>query len=486
MSLSYSNPRLRNLYYRCPTVLKEWLALVYSFRQHSNRFGGVFAAQLAELERHIHRSVEEIAQDQLACLKRMVIHAGANVPYYRQLFQSVGFKPESLQSLDDLRRIPLLDKETVREQYDELIATSKVGRTIAMHTSGTTGKALHLIISQEANQRYYAWWWFHYGWAGIQRGDRVATFWGQPVAAPDSLRPPFWVRDRLENELFFSSQHITPHTLPLYADALADFKPVLIRGYPSSIYLLALYLLETGREDIRPKAVYPSSETLFDFQRKVIEQAFGCKAYSYYGNAERVAQFLQCREGNFHVATEACVVEVLNADGSPAAAGELGELVCTGLINRAMPLIRYRVGDTGIAAADQCACGMNTPILSSLTGRVEDIVVTPDGRHVGRLDHAFKGTLNVKEAQIVQEDVHSILIKIVPRQGFSSDNERVILDELRLRLGYEIRIHLQLVDRIPRTATGKFRFVISKVPIQIGSSLVGCTASDSRVASSRS
>jgi len=466
-------------------MLKECLALVYSVRQRSNRFGGVFAAQLAELERNVHHSAEEISEDQLTRLKRTVIHVGANVPYYRRLFRSIGFEPESLHSLDDLRRIPLLDKETVRERHNQLIATSEVGRTVAMHTSGTTGKALHLTITQEANQRSYGCMWFHYEWAGIHRGDRVATFSGHPVAAPDSLRPPFWVRDRLENELFFSSQHITPHTLPFYATALADFKPVLVRGYPSSIYLLALYLLEAGREDIRPKAVYTSSETLLDFQRKVIEQAFGCRAYSYYGNAERVAHILQCRAGNFHVVTEACVVEVLRPDGSLAPAGESGELVCTTLIDRAMPLIRYRVGDRGIAAAGQCACGMNGQILSGLTGRVEDVVVTPSGRHVGRLDHVFKDALNVKEAQILQEDVNSILVKIVPRQGFTSGDERVILDELRLRLGYEIEVRLQLVDRIARAPTGKFRFVISQVPIQIASTLEGCVASESTVASGR-
>ena len=306
--------------------------MVYSLRQRRNRFGAVFAVQLAELEQHTDRSAEQIAEDQFIRLKGMIRHAGANVPYYQQLFRAIGFDPKSLQSLEDLRQIPPLDKETVREQHRRLIAQTNVGRTMTNHTGGTTGKSLQLIVTQEANQRTYAWWWFHYGWTGIKHGDRIATFWGQPVAAPDSLRPPFWVHDRLENELLFSSQHMTPNTLPFYADALADFKPLLIRGYPSSIYLVALYLLDAGRKDIRPKAVYPSSETLFDFQREVIEQAFGCKAYSFYGNAERVGILMECQAGNFHIASEACVVEVLRADGSPAAEGEAGELVCTGLL----------------------------------------------------------------------------------------------------------------------------------------------------------
>jgi phenylacetate-CoA ligase len=213
--------------------------------------------------------------------------------------------------------------------------------------------------------------------------------------------------------------------------------------------------------------VYTSSETLHDYQRKVIEQAFGCKAYSRYGNNELVAHILQCREGHFHVVTEVCIVEVQSPDGSPAAVGEVGELVCTSLVEKALPLIRYRTGDTGIAAGGECACGLNTPILSEITGRVDDFVVTPDGRHVGRLSPCFRDTVYLKEAQIIQEDVNSILLKIVPRQGYSSEDERMLLDALHRRLGNEIRIDVQLVDHIPRTASGKYRFVISKVPIQI-------------------
>ncbi|MCL4555102.1 MAG: hypothetical protein M1565_08270 [Actinobacteria bacterium] len=469
MHLSYSDPATRALYYRLPAFLKDLVAATYSLWQHSSRFGEIFAAQLAELERDRYRSAEEIREDQLTRLKQILVHAGSNVPYYGQLFKETGFEPSSVESLEDLRRIPLLDKETVGKRRSELIARSGVGATVATHTSGTTGKGLQLRISQKAYQRSYACVWFHYGWAGIRRGDRIATLAGHPVAAPNSMRPPFWLRDRVEDELIFSSQHIAPSTLPLYADALADFRPALVRGYPSSIYLLALYLLAVGRTDLRPKAVYTSSETLLDFQRRVMEQAFACRVYSYYGNTERVAHLLECREGNFHVLTETCVVEVLKPDGSAAAPGEMGEMVCTSLLDTAMPLIRYQVGDTGVAAAGLCSCGFNTPILSSIIGRVEDIVVTPEGRHVGRLDHAFKDMVNVKEAQILQEDVNSIQVKIVPREGFGPADARALVRELRLRLGEQIGIRLETVDHIARTASGKFRFVGSKVPIQIGS-----------------
>ncbi len=478
--MAYGNRTTRWLYYRSPGWLRNIFTSTHSLKRRSERFGGVFASQLDELECDQHRSFDVVAVEQLDSLRRLLAFAGAKVPYYRDLFQKIGFDPAGLQSLDDLRLIPMLDKEAVHANSDWLVPEEYSEPAFMTHTSGTTGKGLHLFLSREANQRSYACIWFHYGWSGIKRGDRIATLAGHPVTRPDTLRPPFWVRDYVENEILFSSQHMTPQTLPLYADVLAEFQPVLICGYPSSVYILALHLLESGRDDIHPKAVYTSSETLMDFQRAAIEEAFGCKAYSIYGNAERSAHILQCEYGNFHIQPQFSVVEVLTLEGAPAEPGQAGEMVCTSLINLAMPLIRYRIGDTAVVSSGSCPCGRGGPILGQIVGRVEDIVVTPDGRHVGRLDHAFKDMLHVKEAQIVQEDINSILVKVVPRDGFGPDDEQVILDELRLRLGYRTGIRLQLVDRIPRTAAGKFRFVISRVPMQIGSNLIGSGVEDGR------
>ncbi len=467
MPLTHSNKLLRKIYFHLPDCFKNTLAMTYSIINDTKRYGGVFQEQLATLEKNATRSLAEIEQDQVDNLKRILIHAGTTVPYYIQLFKKLNFKPANIESLDALKQIPVLDKETVRMHPEEFISNANEGKRIIAHTSGTTGKALKLVVSKATEQLSYAGVWFHYGWSGIRRGARIATFSGHPVAKPERMEPPFWVFNRIENELLFSSQHITPQTLPAYLQALQEFKPELIRGYPSSIYLIALYRLETGQK-ILPKAVYTSSETLLDFQRKVIEEAFECKAFSYYGNAERVAQILQCSEGNFHILTETGIVEVLNPDGSPTPPGEEGELVCTGLINRTMPLIRYRIGDRAIPATASCACGRNSPILSTITGRVDDIIITPEGRHIGRLGHVFKNTLNVKEAQIIQDTIDTIHVKIVPRQNYSAEDKKMIMAELRFRLGNEINIIIDEVVQIPRTSNGKQRFIISKVPLQVG------------------
>lgn len=451
-------------------MVKGWMAMAYSMRHHNERYGGVFKDQMAEFAANAIKSPEKMAAEQFAHLKQMLIFAEENIPFYRQCFREFGFKPDAFDTLDQFRKLPLLDKETVRERGQDLMANLGRIKMIETHTSGTTGKALQLHISQEAWQRHIACLWFHFSWAGVHRGDRIVTLAGHPVTAIESMKPPFWIYDRFENEVLFSSQHITSSTLPHYANALAKFNPALIRGYPSSVYLISLYLLEAGRKDIRPKAVFTSSETLLDFQREVIEEAFGCKVYSYYSNTECVAHIMQCQAGNFHVATETCFVEILNPEGQPAKAGETGELICTGLIDRVMPFIRYKTGDTALATDVLCTCGRNTPIIGDLTGRVDDVLITPDGRHVGRVGHVFKDTLRVKEAQIIQREIDSIIVKIVPRKGFCAEDEKKILDGLNLRLGHEVKVSIQIVESIPRLANGKFRFVISEVPIQIGRS----------------
>lgn len=462
MSKTYSNPRLRRIYYSLPIYMREGMAAIYSMTQHRLRFGGVFQSHIAELQANAGRTAEEHAAVQLQRLRSTLSYAGAKCPYYRDLFHKVGFAPDAIRSHSDLRRLPLLDKETVRSQADRLEAIPLPSRTARGETSGTTGTALKLVITEETNQRHYATQWFHMSWAGIRWGDRWAFFGVHPIAPLDSLRPPFWVLDRYEKELIFTSQHMAPATLPLYARALADYRPAVICGIPSAIHILALHLIETGRRDIRPKGVFTWAETTLPYQRQSIEEAFGCRVYSSYGNGERTGHLLQCERGNFHVVPETCVVEVLDSLGNPAAPGEMGELVCTSLIERAMPLIRYRIGDTAIAAEGLCSCGRTTPILCDIAGRTHNFVLGHDGRRFGPLAHLFTSAMQIKEAQFVQKEAGSVCIRLVPRIGYGPAEQALLMEAARMEFGNHVDVTIQVVDAIPRTAGGKFPVVVSQ------------------------
>lgn len=464
--MNYGSATWRNLFWSLPSSLQNTGAAIYGIRHNAKTFGKYYNQCYDFLQKSQWFSSEELENYQNEKTVNFLKYAVDTVPYYRRFFAEKGLTAKDIRRVDDLGLFSLLDKEAVRLNGAALVSDpfrNKKSQIVNAHTSGTTGKGLHLMLSREAFQREYAFRWLHFSWAGIVPGVRIAFFAGHPVARPTRMVPPFWIIDKWNKTIYFSSQHIAPVTLPAYIAQLKQFGAHVIRGYPSSVHTIASAILESGETSIRPRAVFTNSETLRDYQRAAIEKAFLCKVYDWYGNAEQVANIVECEEGRLHVKEEHSLIEFLKPDGSEARPGETGEMVCTGFGNPAMPLIRYRIGDLAVLSAESCDCKRGGRIVERIIGRMEDIVVTPEGRHVGRLDHLFKDMLNVKEAQIVQNEVDSVKIRIVKRPQFDDKDVRLLMEEARLRLGHRIKIDLEFVDEVKREPSGKVRFVISSV-----------------------
>jgi phenylacetate-CoA ligase len=170
----------------------------------------------------------------------------------------------------------------------------------------------------------------------------------------------------------------------------------------------------------------------------------------------------QCENGNSHINPEYGLVELLNEQGNHVRPGEAGELVCTGFLNTAMPLIRYRIGDSAVLSDRECGCGRPFPVVESLLGRTDDMIVTPEGRYVGRLDPVFKGLSAIKESQIVQESLTRIVVRVVREPHYTPQVGHALIAALRERLG-NIDMVLEYVDAIPRSTAGKFRSVVSMI-----------------------
>jgi phenylacetate-CoA ligase len=449
-----------------PLFLQDFITATYGYRLKKKVFQKKYKQIYAEIEKSQWFSSKKLLKLQNEKLVNFIKYSAKHVPYYRNLLNQLSLNADDFCHTNDILKIPLLDKETVRNNSLSLVSDSdkqQFSKIINVHTSGTTGKGLHLKLSFDAWQREYAFRYLHLSWAGIYPGMKMAYLAGHPVADPLRTKPPFWAYDKINNSLYFSSQHISPKNMPAYLKKLNSFQPELIRGYPSSVYLIACGILDNGEKKIRPKAVFTNSETLLDQQRYIIEEAFHCKVYNWYGNAEQVGNIVECEHGNLHLKQEHSYIEFLREDGSPASPGEMAEMVCTGFNNEAMPLIRYRVGDMAVFSNDSCNCGRGGIIIEKIIGRVEDIVVTPDGRHIGRLDHLFKDMLNVKEAQIIQESIESLNIHIVKRDQFNESDMQKLREEAKLRLGNGIKINISFVNHLEREPSGKLRFVISKI-----------------------
>ncbi|MCL4491209.1 MAG: hypothetical protein M1510_04765 [Nitrospirae bacterium] len=430
------------------------------FRLRDFRYPYTIYMRRRELEKSQWFNNKRLPEIQSDRLRKLILHCYENVPYYRSLFNGRGLKPDDIKSPEDLKLLPILTKDTVRENFRELVATNaKRFSPILGHTGGTTGTALEFYVDSCANILEFATVWRHWNWAGYSFGDRFCDLRGRIIRG----EKPYSFDWRL-NAMFLSSYRMTREMVKEYAVQLRSFKPRIIRGYPSAIDIFARLLRESGIDDIRPKAVVTSSETLLAQQRKNLEEVFGCKVFDTYGLEERSAAAGQCPEGNMHADSEYGVIRVLN-DGRDIPEGEEGEFICTGLHNYAMPLINYRTNDVGIFSTDKCPCGRGLPVIKSITGRVEDMIATPDGRNVAGsgLSVAFKYSMGIRLSQIIQEDINEMTVKIVRSPSYNENDEKTLLSNLRDRVGHVIRIKIEYVDDIPLTKAGKLKFVISKV-----------------------
>lgn len=453
---------IERLYFSSPLIVQNLCISLYGYKLYRERYIGKhdeYFHQLLQSQWYSTAELEQLANKRFTA---MVDHAVKNVSFYRGLVQKERLSHRETIDLKRLTEFPIVTKEQLREWPNEFIAQNfRTSQLIKISTSGTTGKTLGIFIDYDSRRYGYAFFSRLKEWAGVNSGLPSVTFAGRTILRPDSVKPPFWRYNRVMNNYLFSSYHLSPQNLPYYVDALLNIQPVFIDSYPSSLYIIAKYMQENNLCGIYPRAIVTSSETLWAHQRDLMEAVFKCQVYDQYGSAEQVVFISQCEKGTYHIHPEFGIVEFLREDGSPAKPGEMARLVCTGFTNLAMPLIRYDIGDTAILSEERCTCGRNFPVIEKLIGRTDDILVTPDGRQIGRLDPVFKGLGSVIEAQICQVALNRVIVRIVPGETFGEVDRKRITEELRKRLGVLVEISIETVLAIPRTSTGKFRGVVS-------------------------
>ncbi len=397
-----------------------------------------------------------------------VLHrAATRVPYYRA-FWAPHVAPSNLTPWDRMENWPILDKETVRRQPRAFLSEAiPPGELFEEHTSGSSGTPLTLWISRRALRHWFALVEARLRrWHGFDRSTPWAILGGQLVAPPDRKRPPFWVHNRAMRQLYLSSYHIDSDSAPHYLAAIQRHDARYLLGYPSALCSLAQAAKSRGADTPPLEAILSNAEPLLDHQREELEHIFGCPVFDTYGMAEIVSAGSECSHRVLHRWPEVGVTEVLDLEhDAPAPVGSTGRLVATGLLNEAMPLIRYAVGDLAESPgpADLCACGRHLPRLGPILGRQDDAVVTPSGRLVGRLDPVFKRELPITEAQIIQDSLEQIRVRIVPAEGFSAQHASSLERALHDRLGEAMKIEIETVSHIPRGSAGKFKAVVSHV-----------------------
>ncbi len=416
-----------------------------------------------QLEKSQWLTPSEIEQLQIKRLRELLIHANEHVDYYKNLFEQYDFDPKIIDSLEVLTQLPFLTKSIIREHSEQL--KSDIPDNLSkFNTGGSSGQPLVFYIGNERVSHDVAAKWRATRWWGVDIGDPELVVWGSPIelGAQDKVR---LIRDKLLRTKLLPAFDMSDEKLRGFIEEIIRYQPKMLFGYPSALGRIANYASDhaINMKNIGVKVVFVTSEYLYPEQRELIENCFACKVANGYGGRDAGFIAHECPSGNMHITAEDIIVEIIDPQGQPVRIGESGEIVVTHLATRGYPFVRYRTGDIGVLDDKQCACGRGLPILKEIQGRTTDFVVSQSGSvmHGLALIYVLREITCISEFKIVQETKDSTRIYLIVDDEFNEMNKSEIVKGFKARLGNDVDVIIECVDKIPAEKSGKFRYVIS-------------------------
>src|SRR6266699_4331030 len=398
-------------------------------------------------------------------VREAVEYAFKHCPHYREHLAAVG--PDGcLRDWGHFKRLPLLTKQEVRENGDRLLSREfRRGNLVEARTGGSTGVALKLYFDKRCQEMRNAAAMRSDQWAGWDTGMKVAAIWGNPPVA-DTLKKKLR-KLLLDRSIYLDTMDINDLSVRRFVQEWRRTKPRVIFGHSHSVCILAKYLKDLDVGDLRPESIVSTSMMLLAPEREFIEQVFGCRVTNRYGCEEVGLIACECEQHNgMHLNLDHVVVEFLREDGSDADPGEDANIVVTDLINRGMPLIRYCVGDMGVPSNRTCACGRGQPLMEQITGRRADFLKRPDGSlvaGVSLVERTLTAIPGSVQMQLVQNELHLLLVKLVIGMRFDQEAEKALRQELKSVFGDAVAIQIQYLSNLTQSWTGKYRFAICNV-----------------------
>jgi phenylacetate-CoA ligase len=419
-------------------------------------------------------SPEEVQRQAEVSLSRLLKHAYQTVPFYREAWRSIGFKPCGHVTIEDLRQLPLVTKDDIRTRKGDLVSRAYSDADLQRdYTGGTSGTQTSFYRDRACAPARFGRQWGILEWCGYQPGDKRALVWGahsdlpQPGVGSALKR---WFRSYASADEVLCCTVMSRAEMLDYHRRLQAFRPSVLYGYPNAMEQFARFVVREGLARIPAARIFCTAEKLDEGQRLLLQEAFGGEVFDLYCSREHGCVAFECRRHRgFHVDTGNAIVEILR-DGRPAEPGESGELVITDLLNYGMPLIRHATADMATAATVPCECGSPFPFFSSLDGRTTDLLYRPDGSIVAgiMLMDLFMDQPAIAEVQYVQEDPASLDVNVVRGRGAIAD-VHAIVESVRSIMGDGIAIRVRFVDEIPRNPrSGKYQEVICRIKAPAG------------------
>jgi phenylacetate-CoA ligase len=463
---------LEHFYSSMPVWIQNLGISVYGLAYRHERLAKQFKSSVEAFrsrDRFTPEQMQSFVENQL---RQVLVNAFENVPYYRAAWKAAGFDAADLSSfrLSDLCSLAITPKNELRSRPESFVAEDvrRQHRLRRYYTSGSTGTPITCYLTAETHRRCFAAREARsFGWAGVSIRSPRSTIGGRRILSRSDSGSPYYRYNWAERQVYFSAFHISPQNAANYLEGFNRYRPKVLTGYAHSHFALARIMLQRGlRLDYQPEALVLSSERLTPKMKSVIQEAFQARAYEEYGAVEQCVLATECEKGGLHVNTDFGIVEIIDDNGQPVPLGQEGHIICTGLVNSAQPLIRYDLGDLGSFATELCGCGRDhLPLLKGVVGRLEDAVRTADGRKLVRFHGLFIDVPHLVQAQVIQEGLNFLRIKVIATKGFNEDQERLITERVIERLG-DFHVKVECVDELERNEKGKVRAVISRLTEQ--------------------
>ena len=420
---------------------------------------------LKSLNKSQYLNLSELKECQFDRFKNILEHAYEHSFYYKRIFNEYDVHPKDIQDENDLMKLPILTKKDISRNTNDIISYANKKNLYPFKTGGSTGKPLTIYRDFRTIELSSAGALRSLMWTGWKTGEPWGRIWGNPHQNKS-------FKEKLQNlllhkEIYLDTMNLTDDSMLNFIHRWRKTKPSLMHGHSHSLYIFAQVCKRKDINDIIPKAIISTSMMLMPSERKSIEEAFQCQVTDLYGCEEVGLIGCECEKHNgMHLNMENVLVEFIDHNGKAASPGEQGAIVVTDLINKAMPLIRYKIEDIGIPSIRQCSCGRNLALMEGVTGRVADFLVRKDGTlvaGVSLVERTLTAVPGICQLQIIQEDLNTIVLNLVKDTSYNEDTDKFLINELKKSVGDYNKIELNFVDNIRPESSGKYRFAISKV-----------------------
>ncbi len=462
-------PRVQAYYDRAPASARHVLTSARGWLLTRIRYSAETFAFLRQLRRNESWTAEQIREYQLGALRRTFQHALRLVPYYANYPQKEFFSP------DDIRDLPILSRETALANQENLLAIDVPARErIRAGTTGTTGASLKVAYTEQLVRENWACWLRQWSWAGINPRSPRITFQGARIVPADRRESPYWAYNLPERQILASIFHLSDATAGDYLELLRKHSGKVLEGFPSVLGILADFALARGLS-IPMRAIFTSGEPLYPSTRAKIESAFGARVFDSYGMTEYCGLIQQCEAGRMHLAPEYGFLEILDDSGEPVPPSAEGHFVWTGFLNRAMPLIRYRIGDRGRwDDSGPCPCGRAFPQVVPTITRESDVLRCPDGRIFSprALNQLLKQATSLRFCQFVHSRSDRLVIRAAFATSPSNDahfQARATGELMHIRarvqrlLGERMHVSAELAAQPITRPGGKIPLIVSEI-----------------------